>query len=54
MLEAGWTPQIAYQFFGGVIAVAGVATLLLDRTCRGRIENPEAPELESLVDAHAA
>ena len=44
MLKSGWTPQIAYQFFGGVLAAAGVATVLLDRTYRGRSEDPETPE----------
>jgi benzoate transport len=46
MLKAGWTPQIAYQFFGGVLVVAGIATWLLDRTYRGRSENPETPETD--------
>ena len=30
--------------FGTLFAVAGVATLLLDRTYRGRSEDPETPE----------
>lgn len=45
MLKAGWTPQIAYQFFGGVLVVAAIATLLLDRTYRNRSEDPDTPEL---------
>ena len=52
MLTAGWTPQIAYQFFGGVLAVAGIAVTLLDWTYRGRSENPERPEAELAALAH--
>ncbi len=44
MLKAGWTPQLAYQFFGGVLLVAGISTWLLDRSYRGRSENPETPQ----------
>jgi benzoate transport len=44
MLTAGWTPQIAYEFFGGVLVVAGIAVILLDWTYRGRSENPDTPE----------
>jgi hypothetical protein len=43
-LSGGWTPQIAYQFFGGVLVVAGIAVILLDWTYRGRSENPDMPE----------
>lgn len=32
MLAIGWTPHRLYQFFGGVLVLAAVATLLLDRT----------------------
>ncbi|MBV9249996.1 MAG: hypothetical protein JO227_12215 [Acetobacteraceae bacterium] len=46
MLTAGWTPQIAYQFFGGVLTVAGIAVILLDWTYRRRSENPETREIE--------
>ncbi|MBV8096890.1 MAG: MFS transporter [Acetobacteraceae bacterium] len=52
MLRAGWTPQIAYQFFGGVLAVAGIAVTLLDWTYRGRSENPETPEADLAAFAH--
>ena len=52
MLRAGWTPQIAYQFFGGVLAVAGIAVVLLDWTYRGRSENPEMPEVDAAALAH--
>ncbi len=51
MLKAGWTPQIAYQFFGGVLVVAAIATLMLDRTYRNRSENPETPDA-ALAGAH--
>ena len=44
MLKQGWTPQSAYQFFAGVLMLAGIATWLLDRTYRGRSENPETPQ----------
>ena len=44
MLTAGWTPQIAYQFFGGVLVVAGIAVILLDWTYRGHSEDPDTPE----------
>jgi MFS family permease len=54
MLKAGWTPQVAYQFFGAVLAVAGIATWLLDRTYRGRSENPETPEALAASGARPA
>ena len=44
MLKSGWTPQDLYQFFGGVLIVAGVATVMLDRTYRRRGGMPKAPE----------
>lgn len=44
LLKSGWTPQGTYQFFAAVLVVAGVATILLDRTYRGYSENPETPE----------
>ena len=44
MLKAGWTPQMVYQFFGGVLALAAVAMTLLDASYRGRSEDPETPE----------
>jgi len=51
MLSAGWTPQIAYQFFGGILVVAGIAVILLDRTYRGRSENPDVPEAAATARA---
>jgi len=54
MLKAGWTPQLAYQFFGGVLVVAGIATWLLDRTYRGRSEDPDAPGAMAPVEARNA
>jgi hypothetical protein len=44
LLKAGWTPEGTYQFFAAVLVVAGIATVLLDRTYRGYSENPETPE----------
>jgi benzoate transport len=44
VLKAGWTPHDAYQLFAGVLLFAGVATVLLDRTYRGRSENPDTSE----------
>ena len=44
MLRAGWTPEIAYEFFGGVLVVAGIAMFLLDWTYRGRSEDPDMSE----------
>ncbi|MCJ0906282.1 MFS transporter [Rhodococcus sp. ARC_M6] len=44
LLNGGWTPKSVYMMFGGVLVVAGIATLLLDATYRGRSENPETPE----------
>jgi MFS family permease len=44
LLAAGWAPADAYLLFGGGLVVAGVATLLLDLTYRGRSEDPETPE----------
>ncbi|WER50347.1 MFS transporter [Cupriavidus sp. WKF15] len=32
MLAHGWTPLHLYQFFGGVLAIAGVSIVVLDRT----------------------
>jgi MFS family permease len=32
LLRAGWTPQFAYQFFGGLLLCSGILTFLLDRT----------------------
>lgn len=43
LLKSAWTPQDIYQFFAAVLVVAGVATVLLDRTYRGRSENPDLP-----------
>jgi benzoate transport len=44
LLELGWTPADAYLLFGGALVVAGISTLLLDLTYRGRSEDPETPE----------
>jgi MFS family permease len=44
LLELGWTPADAYLLFGGALVLAGLSTLLLDLTYRGRSEDPETPE----------
>src|SRR5262249_12438951 len=44
LLKAGWTPQAMYQLFAGFFVVASAAIFMLDRTYRGRSENPDAPE----------
>ena len=44
MLASGWTPALVYQLFGGVLLVSALAALLLDRSYRGRSENPETPD----------
>jgi len=44
LLQLGWTPADAYILFGVGLVVAGIATLLLDLTYRGRSEDPETPE----------
>ena len=44
VLKAGWTPVDAYQFFAVILGIAGIATILLDRTYRGHSENPETPD----------
>jgi benzoate transport len=51
LLKAGWTPQGTYQFFAAVLVTAGVATILLDRTYRGRSENPETPEAPTSLES---
>src|SRR5258706_5368973 len=45
LLMGGWTPQDMYQLFAGFFVVAGVATVVLDRTYKGRSENPDTPEV---------
>jgi MFS family permease len=50
LLRAGWTPQGTYQLFAVVLIVAGVSTILLDRTYRGRSEDPETPEAPKLPE----
>ncbi|GAA4472596.1 MFS transporter [Rhodococcus olei] len=44
LLDGGWTPEKLYYLFAGVLVVAGVFMFALDRTYRGRSENPETPE----------
>jgi benzoate transport len=45
LLKAGWTPQDMYQLFAGFFVVAAIATVVLDRTYRGRSENPDTPDV---------
>ncbi|MGW0043379.1 MFS transporter [Rhodococcus sp. NPDC003348] len=47
LLRGGWTPEKLYYLFGGVLVVAGVFMFALDRTYRGRSENPETPDAMS-------
>ncbi len=44
LLAGGWKPAQTYQLFAGVLVLAGVAAWLLDRSYRGKSENPETPE----------
>ncbi len=41
LLRAGWSPQDAYKLFAALLVVAGISTLLLDYTYRGRSEDPD-------------
>lgn len=41
MLSGGWTPALVYQVFGLILALAGIATVLLDLSYRGASEDPE-------------
>lgn len=43
LLKSDWKPQAVYQLFAGVLIFAGVTTLLLDRSYKGRTENPDLP-----------
>jgi benzoate transport len=54
MLKAGWTPQMAYQFFAAVLAISCLAMFLLDQTYRGRSENPETPLAHRGAEPHPA
>ncbi|MCA0241478.1 MAG: MFS transporter [Proteobacteria bacterium] len=42
LLAAGWKPAETFRLFAGVLVLAAVASFLLDRSYRGRSENPEA------------
>ena len=50
LLAQGWTPVDAYVFFAGALVVAGIATLLLDLTYRGRSEDSETPEARAVPE----
>ena len=49
LLAAGWKPAETYKLFAVVLIAAGIACVLLDRTYRGRSENPETPEAPALA-----
>jgi benzoate transport len=44
LLKGGWTPQGMYELFAGFFVVASIAIVVLDRTYRGRSENPDIPD----------
>jgi uncharacterized protein YbcV (DUF1398 family) len=46
VLKAGWTQQTTYQFFAAVMAFAGVATFLLDRSYHARSTELDADMVE--------
>lgn len=50
VLAGGWRPEEVYQLFAAVLAVAGVANWLLDRTYRGRSEDPETPDTPAVAE----
>lgn len=54
LLDGGWSPENLYYLFGGVLIVAGVFMFALDRTYRGRSENPETPEAPAPVDVRGS
>lgn len=41
LLAAGWKPTQTYQLFAGVLVLAGIACLLLDRSYRGRSDSAD-------------
>jgi benzoate transport len=53
VLATGGTPAILYQLFGAVLAISALSTLLLDRSYRGRSENPETPDCLAIEAAPA-
>ncbi|MEE2060568.1 MFS transporter [Rhodococcus artemisiae] len=52
LLAGGWAPTSLYYLFAGVLVLAGLFVFALDRTYRGRSENPETPEASA--DDHLA
>nr|WP_068161756.1 MFS transporter [Rhodococcus phenolicus] len=50
LLDGGWTPETLYYLFGAVLVVAGLFMFGLDRTYRGRSENPETPDAPASDD----
>lgn len=53
LLDAGWTAQGTYQAFGGLLVVGACCMVMLERTYRGRAEDPERAVLESMGPAVA-
>lgn len=47
LLSAGWTPKGTYQAFGVILILASACYFMLDRTYRGRSEDPEEAVRES-------
>ena len=47
LLDAGWTPRVTYQAFAGLLVLAAFCMYMLDRTYRGRTEDPEQAVHES-------
>lgn len=54
LLANGLTPRFLYQAFAGVLVLAGLAVLALDRTYLGRSENPETPHARAELETEAA
>lgn len=47
LLAAGWTPTVTYQLFGLLLVLGSACMVMLDRTYRGRTEDPELAVQES-------
>lgn len=45
LISGGWSPDRIYLIFGGVLALASGAVVMLDITYRGRSEDPESLEV---------
>lgn len=51
LIGGGWHAADLYVLFGAVLLVAGAFTYALDRTYRGRSENPETPTARSTPES---